>query len=82
MMQPWIGERMTEEHRRDLTAISAWAGRTPLSPTPAPEGGRSPLAASGTEAGVHGWHHPFGQHLGALLIRAGTRLGGATITTS
>jgi hypothetical protein len=69
MMQPWIGERMTEEHRRDLTAISAWAGR-------------SPLAASGTEAGVHGWHHPFGQHLGALLIRAGTRLGGATITTS
>jgi hypothetical protein len=79
-MQEWIGERMAEEHRRDLTAIgpSACRAATP----PAPVGGTPPLAASEVNEGVHPWRRPFGHHVGALLIRAGTRLGGTTMTTS
>jgi hypothetical protein len=82
MMQPWIGERMTEEHRRDLTAIGPSAGRPGMPAAPPPVDGHQPLAASSADAGDPAWHRPFGHHIGTLLIRAGTRLGGATMTTS
>jgi hypothetical protein len=85
MMQPWMGQRLTEEHRRDLTAIGPSAGRTPA-PEPAPRVGHLPLtvvaSAAPVNPGVASWRRPFGHHLGTLLIRAGTRLGGATMTTS
>jgi hypothetical protein len=83
MMQPWIGERMTQEHRRDLaTPIradnrSSRGAGDDLAPTAAKR-----QALSRSTVGHRVTHRPIGRHIGGLLIRAGTRLGGASISPS
>jgi hypothetical protein len=84
MLQSWVAEKMAEQRRQDLRQLSRpvrESGRTRAgaaevaSPLPrlsvvaAPDGGR-PLS------------RPVGQHVGQWLIRAGTRLGGATAQAS
>jgi hypothetical protein len=84
MLQNWMGTRLAEEHRRDLT---------PPSRTDARWGDEAyHLAASATPLRIHRAEaagsvghmerRPIGHQVGTLLIRAGTRLGGATIRTS
>jgi hypothetical protein len=80
MMQPWLVERMAQEHRRDLAELAR------PTVTSVPDGALSPgLERAVTAAAVpvgHSRRHPLGHQVGALLIRAGTRLGGATMTPS
>jgi hypothetical protein len=96
MMQSWSMERMAEQRRQDLNALSrrgreASAGCSPqgaalfmqvqpdeAEPTPAQPVRSAQLAAAGTRPA----RRPLGQHVGTLLIRAGTRLGGASMRTS
>jgi hypothetical protein len=86
MVHSWIGERLAEEHRRDL-ASHARPQRRPSLVAPArvvvPTG-----AVHAERANVHlgEGHGPLrraiGPHVGTLLIRMGTRLGGASMRTS
>ena len=87
MMQPWAIERMTEDRRRELRGLRRPTGQrgaaegppTP-SPTPTPSlvlmARPSPARSSRTRRPM------VGSHIGAWLIRAGTRLGGATVRAS
>jgi hypothetical protein len=87
MMQSWSVERMAEQHRQDLSTLSP-VGRGArarankpgpvLSAVPAQPVRTAQLAAAGTRP----VRRPLGQHVGTLLIRAGTRLGGASMRTS
>lgn len=83
MMQSWMGERMAMEHRRDLVTLIRAEKRSPsdqgadLALT-APER----LAQSRSTAGRGVANRPIGRQIGALLIRVGTRLGGASISAS
>jgi hypothetical protein len=83
MMQSWIGERMAEEHRRALTTLIRAENR-PSIPSGEPvvvaprQIPNTRLAADSRPAS----HRPIGRQLGALLIRAGTRLGGASVSPS
>ena len=90
-MQGWMVERLAEEHRRDLMAPARSAGGMRSAARrsgglTAPASAMAPVDLARADfaqaAATHDGHRPFGSHLGALLIRAGTRLGGATITTS
>lgn len=84
MMQSWMGERMTQEHRRDLATLV----RTANSPSSGLGDDLAPTAAMQQPAqrrvttGGRAAHRPIGRQIGALLIRAGTRLGGASISPS
>jgi hypothetical protein len=79
MMQPWLVERMAEEHRRDLTALVRPPVTSVTDVVLTPVGERAVLVA--VPIG-RSWRRPLGHQVGALLIRAGTRLGGATMTPS
>jgi hypothetical protein len=88
MLQVWLGERMGEEHRRDLL----------VSPQPRKTDGAGgqPAAVYSRVTGVANLRvvppriapgsrtarRRIGHQVGALLIRAGTRLGGASMRTS
>jgi hypothetical protein len=90
----WIVERMGEEHRRDLAVArlehrEAQPGdlitgaslhtveQNPYGQAQLQSNSQPQLYASG-EAGCR----HFSQHVGTLLIRAGTRLGGASMRPS
>jgi hypothetical protein len=83
MLQNWIGTRLAEEHRRDLTLPSRtddrWGDDAYHLAAPA-----APLRIHGAQpvAVGHMERRPIGHQVGTLLIRAGTRLGGATVRTS
>jgi hypothetical protein len=79
MMQPWLVERLALEHRRDLTALARPTVTSVTDVTLSPHLERA-ATASAVPVG-RGWR-PLGHQVGALLIRAGIRLGGATITPS
>jgi hypothetical protein len=86
--------RMAEEHRRDLTtsataAVGSWprdgvggpdglSDQGALAAVPVAVGAQ--LRSNRTEGSL--LRRPLGQHVGALLIRAGTRLGGAPMRAS
>jgi hypothetical protein len=86
-MHSWIGERMGEEHRRDLGA-STRSGIRWDAEGPDPD----LIPASSVELGHqvplrHTWEHSLPRRaiapsVGALLIRMGTRLGGTSMRTS
>jgi hypothetical protein len=94
MAYAWVGERMAEEHRRDLAVarlnhrkaqpgdliIGASLHTVEQNPHRQPQlQDESQLEVYGL-AGVGRRH--FTQQVGTLLIRAGTRLGGASMRTS
>ena len=83
MMQPWIGERMTQEHRRDLVKLIGAENRSSrgLGDDLTPTAGKRPEQSPST-VGRRVAHRPIGRQIGGLLIRAGTRLGGASISPS
>jgi hypothetical protein len=86
-MQSWIGQRMVEEHRRDLGASTRSAIRWDAE-------GPDPdlMPATGTDLAPHvvlreTWdecvpRRAIAPSVGSLLIRMGTRLGGASMRTS
>ena len=83
MLQSWVAEKMAEQRRRDLRALSR--------PSRQPESSRAALAATppaprlavvaDPDAG-RALSRPVGQHVGQWLIRAGTRLGGEAAQAS
>jgi hypothetical protein len=87
MMHSWIGERMGEQHRRDLTASARPAIQWDTE-------GADPdlMVAVRTDLGdqvvhAHTWpdslpRRAIAPSVGALLIRMGTRLGGTSMRTS
>ena len=95
MVHSWLVERMAEEHRRDLRSLgdsrhqptttrSTSAdlhvlafGKKPAPPVVAPHDGPPALRLS-----VQPERRPVGHQVGTLLIRLGTRLGGASMRTS
>jgi hypothetical protein len=80
MEQPWVAERMTEDHRRQLEGLRRHAdvseGRGVEASTSVMAGGPNRV-----EREIDRYPAVRGQ-LGSWLIRAGTRLGGATVSTS
>jgi hypothetical protein len=96
MLHSWMDGRMVEEHRRDLmlSATGFAAGSMARSqvdeglPTPAAQRslGLHPLELelepdrARSQSGLS--RRPLGHQVGTLLIRAGTRLGGASMRTS
>jgi hypothetical protein len=79
MMQSWAVERMAAEHRRDLTALTR-TGETMEAEPSAMVGSDGETDWAMTRPGV--LKRPVGEQVGTLLIRMGTRLGGASIRTS
>jgi hypothetical protein len=85
-MQSWMGQRMAEEHRRDLTVSTRIGTRW------AADSDEPALMAEVDELGGHvparpSWkggapRRSIAPSVGALLIRLGTRLGGASMRTS
>ena len=83
MMHSWIGERMADEHRRDLSASRAEMRG---------DAHRTDLAVAGIDRtdAVVSHRGPDGlaprrairPQVGTFLIRMGTRLGGASMRTS
>jgi len=71
---------MAEEHRRDLSILGGAAEQVPGDPAE----GAVHVPGAGIGSGTHhpAERHPIGQHVGTLLIRVGTRLGGASMRTS
>lgn len=87
MMQSWITERMAEEHRRNLTAlVRVESLRSVELGDDGPTAPRLFLASRPAVGHRMAQHRPvgrpIGRQVGALLIRAGTRLGGASISPS
>jgi hypothetical protein len=82
MMQSWMGERMTHEHQRDLATLIRAGNRSSSNLDDVAPTAANPLAQSRSNVGRHVAHRPIGRQIGALLIRAGTRLGGASISPS
>jgi hypothetical protein len=93
-MQSWMGERMAEEHRRHLATLRT-RDRTPAnlanvaSPAKSVNPAHLALPSGPEQAGPQWsgpsrrvWHRTVGRQIGVLLIRAGTRLGGASIRPS
>jgi hypothetical protein len=80
MLQPWLVERMAQERRRDLTALARPTVTSTTDVTLSP-GHERAVTAAAVPVG-RSWRRPLGHQVGALLIRAGTRLGGATMTPS
>jgi hypothetical protein len=87
-MQAWIGQRMVEEHRRDLSASTAsgairWDAEGPdpdLIPGAGTEPGHQIVLRDRWDEGVP--RRAIAPSVGSLLIRMGTRLGGASMRTS
>ena len=82
----WLGERIAEEHRRDLSILSGAAHTAHQAPRD-PAASAADVLWPGVEQGSHhpgtpAERRPIGQHVGTLLIRVGTRLGGASMRTS
>ena len=80
MVQPWAVEQMTDDHVRQLQSLR----RRPTEyrserPNPIPVSSM-PSASGGPSVRIH--RRPMGSHVGSWLIRAGTRLGGASVRTS
>jgi hypothetical protein len=85
MVHAWLVERMADEHRRDLSLLGRAAPQIRREGDPfaaAAAVDRLPGVEQGSYAGAPGERRPIGQHVGTLLIRVGTRLGGASIRTS
>jgi hypothetical protein len=95
MAYAWIGERMAEEHRRDLAVtrlkhrrVQSRDDRMVASALPVglPDSHLRLQLQAASQLEVYGLqsagHRHFTHHVGTLLIRAGTRLGGASIRTS
>jgi hypothetical protein len=84
MLQPWMGARMAAEHRRDLTPSRArtLAGESLDELSELGASRRLNIVEQRSAPASHLARRPIGQQLGALLIRAGTRLGGASMRTS
>jgi hypothetical protein len=94
MVHSWLVERMAEEHRRDLTILGD--GRHRLTTQNAARDVHELAPETPSASHVVAVHHvdpalrlstqvqrrPVGHHVGTLLIRLGTRLGGASIGTS
>ena len=93
MAYSWIGERMAEEHRRDLA--SARMENRPARPGELAMGAslhtvdQNPHVQPQLEAksepklyALPGDRRHLSHQVGTLLIRAGTRLGGAAARTS
>lgn len=83
MLQTWVAEKMAEQRRRDLRALSR-PSRQPeqaraavMAVPPAPR-----LAVVADPDGGRALSRPVGHHVGQWLIRAGTRLGGETAQAS
>jgi hypothetical protein len=71
---------MTEEHRRQLQGLGRHIEMTEES---AVDAGSSVMSAGPTWIGREVDGYPaVREHLGSWLIRAGTRLGGASVSTS
>jgi hypothetical protein len=81
-MQSWIVERMAEEHRRDLIALIRTESQSSFELGDQAPAAPRLLVAGPPAAGRMTQHRPIGRQVGALLIRAGTRLGGASISPS
>jgi hypothetical protein len=88
-MQSWMGQRMAEERRRDLTASTSsairWDAEGP-DPDLIPESSTD-LALAHHVVLRDTWdervpRRAFAPSVGSLLIRMGTRLGGASMRTS
>jgi hypothetical protein len=86
-MQAWIGQRMVEEHRRDLSASTEsairWDAEGPdsdLIPGASTEPGHQVVLRDTWDEGVP--RRAIAPSVGSLLIRMGTRLGGASMRTS
>jgi hypothetical protein len=82
-----MGQRMVEEHRRDLSASTArairWDAEGPdpdLIPGASTEPGRYVVVWDTWDEGVP--RRAIAPSVGSLLIRMGTRLGGASMRTS
>jgi hypothetical protein len=81
MSYSWVVERMAEDHRRDLAVSRA---HTPTAPDP----GEFTMGVSlhtvghGPSPAPRAPRRPIGYQVGTLLIRAGLRLGGASMRTS
>jgi hypothetical protein len=77
MVHSWLVERMAEEHRRDLTILGSAPHRTTS---------RDQLTAQHADPALRlsppADRRPVGHQVGTLLIRLGTRLGGASMRTS
>jgi hypothetical protein len=98
MLHSWMDGRMVEEHRRDLMssgpAPAGWHGEVGVGADEGAVADQVGAAMAGTAAdprgaGLHrnapqgdSGRRPLGHHVGTLLIRAGTRLGGASMRTS
>ena len=87
MMQSWIGQRMVQEHRRDLTASARTGVRWDADredPALMAEAvnalGERLVTRESWEIGPP--RRAIAPSVGALLIRMGTRLGGASMRTS
>lgn len=84
MMHSWMGERMADEHRRDLTAFTRAEVRADAHRTDLAGAGIDQIDAIVSHHGPDG-HAPrraIGPQVGTFLIRMGTRLGGASMRTS
>jgi hypothetical protein len=77
----WIGERMAEEHRRDL-AMHRAATRSPAEPGDYVIGASLHALEHQPRPVAIGPRRPVGHQVGTLLIRVGLRLGGAPMGTS
>ena len=83
MMQSWMGERMTQEHRRDLATLirAVNVSSSGQGDDRAPTATKRPTQSQ-PATGRRAAPGPIGRQIGALLIRAGTRVGGASISPS
>ncbi len=83
MTQWWMVEQLAEQHRQDLTrefrSHSKKPRRQEMKATASLE---VVQAGTGAKESARPERPPVGHHLGNWLIRAGTRLGGASIRTS
>jgi hypothetical protein len=97
VLHSWMDSRMVEEHLRDLTSsglatasgiddlgLGAGGPADHFGTAAAASASVAPLGAGLGRSAPQGGlpRRPLGQHVGTLLIRAGTRLGGASIRTS
>jgi hypothetical protein len=87
MVHSWLEGRMTDEHRRDLSVLSRGTQRVtgdqdPVHVAAALDAPSLQPQQHGSKPGTPAPRHPLAPHVGSLLIRVGTRLGGASVRTS
>jgi hypothetical protein len=84
MTQWWMVEQLAEQHRQDLAR--AFGAHSKALRQQEMKGAASlevvPAAGTPRQRGARSARPPVGHHLGNLLIRAGIRLGGASMRTS